>query len=369
VKHGPVIGILAHSTFRPTAERIREFTNVAWGTDSVIDAVARIARSEVACILIEAQVEFLSANVLAAARTAGVAIAVFDALGTCADWLEPEPGLSIVTSVDDCRSVFAREISSESSAATPMIVAVWGPPGSPGVTSTAISVAALAALDKRRVMLCDADTRGASVSLALGLLDDVPGFAAASRLAGRNELTAVEIKRLALPADRGKARFSVLTGLPRSSRWSEIEPAKSVAVLDLLCSQFDVIVVDVGSSIEENEWIDNAPQRDGAAREILRRADFALAVGTPDTLGIARLIRGLDDLREIRDDPLVVLNQTTRSTATEARSAMERFTSHTVSASVQRDGRRGIEDALARANTFAPVWSALKTTEVAASVP
>jgi MinD superfamily P-loop ATPase len=120
---------------------------------------------------------------------------------------------------------------------------------------------------------------------------------------------------------------------------------------------------------EENEWIDNAPQRDGAAREILRRADIALAVGTPDTLGIARLIRGLDDLREIRDDPLVVLNQTTRSTATEARSAMERFTSHTVSASVQRDGRRGIEDALARANTFAPVWSAVKTTRVSASVP
>lgn len=369
MKHGPVTGILAHSTFRSTAERIREFGNVAWGTDSVIDAVARIARSEVECILIEAQVEFLSANVLAAARTSGVAIVVFDALGTCAEWLEPEPGLSIVTTVDELRNALASENTTGSSGAKSIIVAVWGPPGSPGVTSTAISVAALAALDKRRVMLCDADTRGASVSLALGLLDDVPGFAAASRLAGRNELTAVEITRLALSADRGKAQFSVLTGLPRSSRWSEIERAKSVAVLDLLSSQFDVIVVDVGSSIEQNEWIDSAPQRDGAARAILRRADVALAVGTPDTLGIARLIRGLDDFRDIRDDPLVVLNQTTRSTATEARSAMERFTSHSVSASVQRDGRRGIEDSLARANTFAPVWSAVKTAEVAVSVP
>jgi MinD-like ATPase involved in chromosome partitioning or flagellar assembly len=160
----------------------------------------------------------------------------------------------------------------------------------------------------------------------------------------------------------------VLTGLPRSSRWSEIEPAKSIAVLDHLNSQFDVIVVDVGSSIEENEWIDNAPQRDGAARAILRRADVALAVGTPDTLGIARLIRGLDDFRSIRDDPLVVLNQTTRSMAAEARSAVERFTSHSVSASVQRDGRRGIEDSVARANSFAPVWSAVKTAKVAASV-
>jgi hypothetical protein len=155
--------------------------------------------------------------------------------------------------------------------------------------------------------------------------------------------------------------FSVLTGLPRSSRWSEIAPAKSIAVLDALVEMFDVVIVDVGSSIEENEWVDNAPQRDGAAREIIRRADVVVTVGNADAVGIARLIRGLDELRELCEQPLVVLNRAGRSSASEARTAIERFTSHSVVATVARDGRGWLDDALSKASSFSSVWGAVKS--------
>ncbi len=358
------VGILANASFKPFGERVREWAFVAWGTDSPADARVRVARAEVDVVLVEASVEFLSDAFLSAAAGARVDIVIFDSSGAHSEWLKTKADLSVVRSIDEFRNVLESTSRRGPTAHRPMVVAVWGPPGAPGVTTTAISLSALAATERRGVMLCDADTRGASISIALGLLDDVPGFAAASRLAGRNELTGSEIDRLAISAGRGKATFSVLTGLPRSSRWSEIAPAKSTVVIDALTGLCDVVVVDVGSSIEENDWIDNAPQRDGAAREIIRRADTVVAVGNSDAVGIARLIRGLDELRDISENPHVVLNRVTRASAIEARAAVERFSSHSITATVSRDGRGGVDDALSKASAFAAVWDAVKSVEV-----
>ena len=362
------IGILANASFRPIGEQIREWGLVQWGTDSTADAAARIARDEVEVLLIEASVEYLSDAVLTVALRAGTQVFALDVGGANSSWLSNKPGLSVVGSIDEFRAALLQVTEQRESTRAPVVVAVWGPSGAPGVTTTAISLATLATLDKRTVILCDADTRGASVSIALGLLDDVPGFAAAARLAGRGELSSSEINRLSLQGGRGKTHFSVLTGLPRSSRWSEIAPAKSISVIDALVDMFDVVIVDVGSSIEENEWVDNAPQRDGAAREIIRRADVVVAVGNADTVGIARLIRGLDELRDLCEQPLVVLNRTGRSSASEARTALERFTSHSVVATVARDGRAGLDDALSKASSFSSVWGAVKDAGISRSV-
>lgn len=358
------VGILANASFRPLGAQVREWAFVAWGTDSTSDARVRVARAEVDVVLVEASVEFLADAFVTAATNAGVDIVVFDQTGTHTEWLKSKPELSVVDSIDAFRGLLESTAQQGEASRAPMVIAVWGPPGSPGVTTTSISLAALAATENRKVVLCDADTRGACVSIALGLLDDVPGFAAASRLAGRSELTASEVERLAISAGRGKTTFSVLTGLPRSSRWSEIAPAKSIAVINALVGLYDVVVIDVGSSIEENDWVDNAPQRDGAAREILRRADAVVAVGNSDAVGIARLIRGLDELRDVCENPLVVVNRASRASAIEARTAIERFSSHTVSTSISRDGRGGVDSALSKASAFASVWDVVKSAVV-----
>ena len=358
------LGILANASFKPVGEKLREWANVVWGTDSTVDARDRVLRAEVDVLLIEASVEFLAMPPLSAAKNAGVAVVVFDAEGTHAEWLKSNPELYVVGSLEEFRDAHLPIAHDSRASHTPLVIAVWGPPGAPGVTTAAISLSALAAADGRRVMLCDADTRGASISIALGLLDDVPGFAAAARLAGRNELTVSEIDRLAILAGRVKATFSVLTGLPRSSRWSEIAPAKSNTVIDKLVESYEVVVVDVGSSIEENDWSDNAPQRDEAAREIIRRSNAVVAVGNSDAVGIARLIRGLDELHDVCEKPLVVLNRVSRTSAIEARAALERFSSHSTAATISRDGRGGVDDALAKAATFTTVWQAVKSVDV-----
>ena len=70
------------------------------------------------------------------------------------------------------------------------VVTVWGPGGAPGRSSLAIAIAAELGAAGVYTALGDADTHGASIAPALGLLDEAPGFAAACRLAGAGALTA-----------------------------------------------------------------------------------------------------------------------------------------------------------------------------------
>jgi MinD-like ATPase involved in chromosome partitioning or flagellar assembly len=190
----------------------------------------------------------------------------------------------------------------------------------------------------------------------LGVLDETPGFAAACRLAGRNELTPSEIRRIANTVEHDGVRFSVLTGVPRASRWAEVGPEKARPVSDLIREMYDVVIVDVGFGVEQNEWIDDAPQRDGAAREILRRADAVIAVGTPDAVGVSRIIRGLDEIRDLCESPIVVLNRAPLGSGADAADAIHRFSDHIVRTVIPADGRRGIEEAMTRALNHPTLW-------------
>jgi MinD-like ATPase involved in chromosome partitioning or flagellar assembly len=187
-------------------------------------------------------------------------------------------------------------------------------------------------------------------------MDETPGFAAACRLAGRNELTISEIGRIANTVDRDGVRFSVLTGVPRASRWAEVGSAKAHAVLDFVKGIYDVVIVDVGFGVEENEWIDDAPQRDGAAREILRRADSVIAVGTSDAVGVSRIIRGLDEIRDICKAPILVLNRVAPGSGADAAEAIQRFSDHIVRSMIPADGRVGVDEALGRARSHPTLW-------------
>jgi MinD superfamily P-loop ATPase len=119
---------------------------------------------------------------------------------------------------------------------------------------------------------------------------------------------------------------------------------------------YDVVIVDVGFGIEENEWIDEAPQRDGAAREILRRADSVIAVGSPDAVGVSRIIRGLDEIRELCESPVLILNRAAPGSGADAADAILRFSDHIVRTIIPTDGRRGIEEAMLRAQNQQALW-------------
>jgi MinD-like ATPase involved in chromosome partitioning or flagellar assembly len=191
------------------------------------------------------------------------------------------------------------------------IVAVWGPTGAPGRTSVAIAVADEAARLGVSTLLVDADPYGGTVAQTLGLLDEAAGLALACRAAGSGQL---DTARLATESRQLRPGLRVLTGLPRADRWPELRPPAVRAVLDQARHLSALTVVDCGFCIEQDEELAYdtvAPRRNGATLTALAAADTVLCVGSADPVGVHRLIRALDELREALPGvaPLVVVNR------------------------------------------------------------
>jgi MinD-like ATPase involved in chromosome partitioning or flagellar assembly len=349
---------------------LSQWADIVWGVDSVRDVVRHVSQSPVDVLVTEASVAYLTDELMRLTpHSIGQICAVAEANGVF-EWATGLNGIVAVRSFADSQTVVRADPESdgglaatsgpdpalETSPRDPVVIAVWGPIGAPGITTTAISLSTVCAQAGLSTLLCDVDSRGSSVAIALGVLDETPGFAAACRLAGRNELTHSEIRRIVNTVERDGVSFSVLTGVPRASRWAEVGPEKVRQVVDLVRGMYDVVIVDVGFGIEENEWIDEAPQRDGAAREILRRADSVIAVGSPDAVGVSRIIRGLDEIRELCESPVLILNRAAPGSGADAADAILRFSDHIVRTIIPTDGRRGIEEAMLRAQNQQALW-------------
>lgn len=130
------------------------------------------------------------------------------------------------------------------------VVAVWGPTGAPGRTSVAMGVADELSAAGVATMLIDADTYGGAVAQLLGLLEEAPGLVAAVRAAMRGSL---DVGGLALLARDVGGGLRVLTGLLRTDRWPELPVDAFVRVLDLGRALVDVVVVDCGFCLEQDE--------------------------------------------------------------------------------------------------------------------
>lgn len=194
------------------------------------------------------------------------------------------------------------------------VIAVWGPAGAPGRTTLAIGIASELAALGHAVALADVDTHGASIAPALGMLDEAPGFAAACRLAGADALTHEELDRIAQRYTSPLGSFRVLTGIGRPSRWPELSGDRVAAVIELCRTWVDVTVLDVGSSLENDEEISSdlfAPRRNAATITAVREADRVVAVGAADPVGLSRFLRAYADLEEVASDRdvTVVMNR------------------------------------------------------------
>jgi MinD-like ATPase involved in chromosome partitioning or flagellar assembly len=240
-----------------------------------------------------------------------------------------------------------------------LLIAVWGPCGAPGRTTLAVNVAAESAGLGRSTLLADADTYGASVAQVLGLLDEAPGLAAASRAANNGQLDAAALAR---HARRITPELRVLTGITRPERWPEIRPSSLDVVWDLASATSEVTVVDCGFSLEQDESLSfdtAAPRRNGATLTTLEKADVVLVVGSADPVGLGRLVRGLSELDEAVPGSRreVVINRVRESVAgahpqRAIADALGRFAAVTPSAFVP-DDPRAVDAALAAGLTLA----------------
>jgi Flp pilus assembly CpaE family ATPase len=105
----------------------------------------------------------------------------------------------------------------------------------------------------------------------------------------------------------------VLTGIPKAERWPEIRAAALERVLTLCRSLGEVVVVDCGFSLEDDEELSYdtmAPRRNAATLSTLALADEVVVVGGCDPVGLQRLVRGLQELGTIPTPrPTVVVNR------------------------------------------------------------
>jgi MinD-like ATPase involved in chromosome partitioning or flagellar assembly len=176
------------------------------------------------------------------------------------------------------------------------VVAVWGPAGAPGRTTVAAGLAAELGRRGLRTVLVDADPQGGTLSQTLGVLDEVSGLLTATRLAVAGELGA----QFASVQRALDDRLTLVSGLPRADRWTEVRAGTVTSVLDQ-ARRHGHVVVDTGASLEEDPAADfgSRPARQAMTLEALGAADEVVAVGTPDPVGLARLARGLADLASL----------------------------------------------------------------------
>ena len=165
------------------------------------------------------------------------------------------------------------------------VIAVWGPPGAPGRTTIAIGLADALARRGIRVCLVDADTYAPSIDLALGL-----GSGGLVTACLRSESASGPLMSTCCSAI--SSNLSVLPGVGPSQTWRDLRPSSLVAMWVLMRSEFDAIVVDIGSCIEDDDagspW---AMRRNAAAVTALQEADLVLAVADGSPAGAARLAR------------------------------------------------------------------------------
>lgn len=188
------------------------------------------------------------------------------------------------------------------------LVAVWGPTGAPGRTTVAVNLAA--ELAEHGSLLVDADTYGGTIAQLLGMLDEAPGIAAATRAAATGRLDAGALALLTPVLDGG---MRVLTGLSRADRWPEVPASHLEPVWAAARELSPWTVVDCGFSLEQDEALlydTRAPRRNGATLSALEAADVVVVVGGGDPIGLQRLIRALSDLAEVglATTPVVVVN-------------------------------------------------------------
>lgn len=171
-------------------------------------------------------------------------------------------------------------------------VAVWGPAGAPGRTTLAVGLAAEVAAAGEPVVLVDADPYGGAVAQHLGILDEASGLLAVARMAN---LGSLDLATFVRSCRRIGEHLEVLTGLPRADRRVEVRPGVLTGVLDLAAERGHVLV-DCGFCLED----DGSPLgRDRMTLDALVAADEVVVVGSAEPTGLARLARGLVELREV----------------------------------------------------------------------
>lgn len=191
------------------------------------------------------------------------------------------------------------------------IIAVWGPKGAPGRTTTAVELAAQLACTESETILIDGDPYGGDCLQMLGVMEELPTIVWAARMAAKEELDAA---RLALDLRRaGRSGPVLLPGLPRAEMWPEVSDFGWRQLLTVARASFRFTVCDIGFCLEPAgpSFPGAGEGRNRIARTTVREADRVVAVCRGDAIGIKNFLWGFEALRELgrEEDAVIVANR------------------------------------------------------------
>ncbi|WP_432565612.1 AAA family ATPase [Kineococcus sp. SYSU DK003] len=233
-------------------------------------------------------------------RWRSLGVTRFAVAGRPASELAREVALAVVDDNGPTPEAVEDSVAEPVSSGRGRTLAVWGPHGSCGRTTIAVNVAAELAVSGNSVLVVDADTRGAAVGQALGMLDEAPGLLAAVRSAADGRLDAAALQRhLAVAAPD----LAVLTGASEPARWSEVRPAAFRRVLEIGSLVHDWTVVDLPGGLDD---LGQEGGRDAVTATAAEAADVVLVVGTADPVGLQRFVRAWSRLPELAPEAFVV---------------------------------------------------------------
>lgn len=191
-----------------------------------------------------------------------------------------------------------------------IVVSVFGPAGSTGKSSLALNLAYEFAELGKRTILIDLDTHAPSIGPLLGVTEPSAALAGCARLIRQGRFDRDQLDRLSVQVKHRKSTFYCLTGLSSARRWGEISHDTVTQLLAMARFEFEVVIIDLASQLEDQLTSPNVPvPRNTATRTALIQSDICLTVLHPSELSVSRYLNVFSELQELRRNRVVVLNR------------------------------------------------------------
>ena len=189
------------------------------------------------------------------------------------------------------------------------VFTVWGPLGSTGKSTLAFNLAYEFALLGQRTILLDLDTYSPSLNLLLPIKETSAGLAGAARLIRQGRFSPEELERLSINIKHGRHQFRFLPGLNNPNRWPELTPETVQQLLAISGQNFDVVVIDVASNLEESLTLPESPtSRNCVTRTALKSSTKTITILAPTPVSVSRYLNVFSMLEELQKTRINVVN-------------------------------------------------------------
>jgi MinD-like ATPase involved in chromosome partitioning or flagellar assembly len=180
-----------------------------------------------------------------------------------------------------------------------LLVAVAGFGGSCGRTTSVKEIGWHLSRHGAKTCLIDADTYAPSLDQELGLEPSQNGLLELCRSIERKN-SSIQTHFDLLP--EVSENLSLVSGLPRISRWTDLRVSTLKELWRATRRNFDVVITDVGAVLELDHSLmheTSLPRRHATSLTALESADVTVICARADSIGITRLVRGYLEFHEL----------------------------------------------------------------------